>query len=175
VLKAFSKDFGFVVEEISAEDIDRIAISSTKIRKAIEEGNVELAAEFLGHHFFLSGIVIEGKQLGRTLGFATANLKIESQDKIIPKTGVYFVSVIVDGQQYFGMANIGINPTTDNEASLKIEVHIFEFAANIYSKTIKLNFLKRLRDEKKFGNLTELKIALHNDQKLCLDLISEKK
>src|SRR5690606_12410591 len=145
---------GFVVEEISAEDIDHIAISSTKIRKAIEEGNVEMASEFLGHYFFLNGVVIKGKQLGRTLDFATANIKIESEDKIIPKTGVYFVSVNVEGQIYFGMANIGTNPTTDVGNELKIEVHIFEFSADIYNKTIKLNFLKRIRDEKKFANLT---------------------
>jgi riboflavin kinase/FMN adenylyltransferase len=173
VLKKFAPKNGFSVEEISAKDIDHIAISSSKIRKALEEGNLDQASEFLGHTFFLKAQVTKGKQLGRTLGFPTANLKPEGEEKIIPKIGVYFVEVVVDGLDYYGMMSIGLNPTTDNDNIVKLEVHIFNFNADIYSKTIKLNFLKRLRDEKKFANLTELKLELEKDKQTCLQLIKE--
>ncbi len=172
-LKNYAKQFGFSVEEISAKDIDTIAISSSKIRKALEEGQIELANEYLGHRFFLNGLVVKGKQLGRTLGYATANVKPEGEEKIIPKTGVYFVEVLVDGAPYFGMMNVGLNPTTDADEAIKLEVHIFDFTADIYNKTIKLNFLKRIRDEKKFSNLTELKMALNEDKEICLQLRPE--
>jgi riboflavin kinase / FMN adenylyltransferase len=170
-LKNFAKDHDFLVEEISAKDIDHIAISSSKIRKALEEGNLDQASEFLGHTFFLKGQVVKGKQLGRTLGYPTANIKPEAEEKITPKIGVYFVEVSVDKLSYFGMMNIGINPTTDSDQRLKLEVHIFDFDADIYTKTIKLNFLKRLRDEKKFANLTELKMELERDKENCMSLI----
>lgn len=173
VLKKFAPECGFNIEEISAKDIDNISISSTRIRKALEEGNLDTASEFLGHSFILQAKVVKGKQLGRTLGFATANLRPEGEEKIIPKIGVYFVSVSVDKKDYFGMMSIGCNPTTDMDDKVKLEVHIFDFNADIYSKTIKLNFLKRLRDEKKFANLTELKSELENDREVCFRLIEE--
>ncbi|MBX3164322.1 MAG: bifunctional riboflavin kinase/FAD synthetase [Bacteroidetes bacterium] len=172
-LKHYSSANNFTLEEISAQDIDRIAVSSSKIRKALEEGNLNLASEFLGHDFFLNAQVIKGKQLGKTLGYPTANLKLESQEKIIPKIGVYFVSLRVEEKNYFGMMSIGVNPTTDNDNTVKLEVNIFDFDGNIYSKNIQVNFLKRLRDEKKFSNLNELKTALHQDKETCLQLISE--
>jgi riboflavin kinase/FMN adenylyltransferase len=171
VLQQYASEFGFTIEEITAQDIDNIAVSSSKIRKALEEGNLDQASEFLGHRFFLHAKVVKGKQLGRTLGFATANLQPEGDEKIIPKIGVYFVSVTVDKRDYFGMLSVGYNPTTDNDNKVKIEVHIFDFNADIYSRTIKLNFLKRLRDEKKFANLTELKAELERDKEHCLQLI----
>lgn len=171
VLRKFAPDFQFSIEEISAFDLDQIAISSSKIRKSLEEGDLEKASEFLGHHFFLNAKVVKGKQLGRTLGFATANLKPEAEEKIIPRMGVYFVGVETEGKNYFGMLNIGLNPTTASDERIKIEVHIFDFNADIYSKTVKLKFLKRLRDEKKFANLTELKAELQRDKNACLQLI----
>ena len=170
-LKTFSSQYDFLVEEISAKDIDRIAISSSKIRKALDEGDIDMATEFLGHPFSLNGEVVKGKQLGRTLGFPTANIKPDGQEKIIPKPGVYFVETIVEGSAYFGMMSIGINPTTDKDESIKLEVHIFDFKSDIYNKPIKLNFLKRLRDEEKFANLTELKNAIEKDKQTCLQLI----
>ena len=170
-LKKIAADGKFLVEEISAKDIDHIAISSSKIRKALEEGNVELAKEFLGHFFSLKGKVIEGKQLGRTLGYPTANIKPEGEEKIVPKTGVYFVEVIIQEIKHFGMMSIGINPTTDSDNNIKLEVNIFDFNTDIYGKTIKLNFLKRLRDEKKFANLTELKKEIDLDKETSLKLI----
>jgi riboflavin kinase/FMN adenylyltransferase len=170
-LKKFSEHYGFFVEEISAKDIDNIAVSSSKIRKAIEDGSVELASEFLGHPFFLQAKVVKGKQLGRTLGYPTANLKPEAPEKIIPKIGVYFVELYIDGLHYFGMMNVGINPTTDSDDAIKLEVNIFDFNADIYSKVIQVNFIKRLRDEKKFANLDELIEQLHLDKEMCLQLI----
>jgi riboflavin kinase/FMN adenylyltransferase len=148
-------------------------VSSSKIRKALEEGNIELASEFLGHNFTLSARVVKGKQLGRTLGYATANLQVNDADKLIPKTGVYFVSAMVEGRNHFGMMSIGTNPTTDSDGIVKMEVHIFGFNQDIYAQTIKVNFLKRLRDEKKFDSLDELKTALNNDKANCLQLIQE--
>ncbi|PBQ33412.1 riboflavin biosynthesis protein RibF [Sphingobacteriaceae bacterium] len=170
-LKEIAHDGSFTVEEISAIDIDHIAISSTKIRKCLEEGHIEQANEFLGHPFSLSGVVVKGKQLGRTLGYPTANIKPEGEEKIIPKIGVYFVEVILAGEKYFGMMSIGLNPTTDSDSQVKLEVNIFDFDAEIYGKTIKLNFLKRLRDEKKFANLTQLIEAIDLDKETSLKLI----
>jgi riboflavin kinase / FMN adenylyltransferase len=173
VLKQFSDKLGFEVEEISARDIDNIAVSSSKIRKALEEGNLRQASEFLGHRYFLNGTVIKGKQLGRTLGYPTANLKPESPEKLLPKTGVYFVEVQVKGNTFHGMLNIGTNPTTDDDNKIKIEVNILDFDDDIYGETVQLNFIKRLRDEEKFSNLQELKKALDEDKRLCLQLMRE--
>jgi riboflavin kinase/FMN adenylyltransferase len=173
VLKQFSKEYGYEVEEIDALDIDHIAISSSKIRHSIEEGNIDLANNFLGHYFFLYATVIHGKQLGRKIGYATANLKIEGKDKLIPKIGVYFVEVINNGVKHYGMMNIGYNPTTDNDRNIKMEVHIFNFERDIYGETVCINFLKYLRDEKKFDTLDELICELHEDKKKCMVLIEE--
>lgn len=174
VLKENANNYKFTVEEISEKDIDNIAVSSTNIRKAVEEGKIEKALSFLGHPFFLKAKVLKGKQLGRTIGFPTANLQIEGTDKLIPKTGVYFVEVIVDEVMYFGMLNVGINPTTDNDSKLKIEVNIFDFEKDIYNKTITLNFIKWFRDEQKFNNLNELMAQLNKDKETCLALIEHK-
>ena len=166
--------YQFTIEEISEQDIDHIAVSSTNIRRAIEAGEINKANSFLGHSFFISGKVIKGKQLGRTLGFPTANLKIENNDKLVPKIGVYFVEIIINKNHYFGMLNIGTNPTTDGDNKVKIEVNIFDFEKDIYNQTITLNFIKWLRDEKKFNNLNELIEQLVIDKKNCLDLIKAK-
>ncbi|MGZ4089883.1 MAG: bifunctional riboflavin kinase/FAD synthetase [Bacteroidia bacterium] len=175
VLKKYSEEFGYEVEEIDALDIDNISISSSKIRHALENGEMQLANNYLGHPFFMKATVIPGKQLGRKLGYATANLKIEGTDKLIPKIGVYFVEIIVDEKKYYGMMNIGYNPTTDTDQNVKPEVHIFDFNEDIYGKTIVVNFLNYLRDEKKFDNLDGLICELHEDKKKCMKLIEELK
>lgn len=171
ILKAFSGAYKFEVEEISAIDIDNIAISSSKIRKALEEGEVEQAHEFLGHPFSLSGTVVQGKQLGRTLGYPTANIQLEAEEKIVPKIGVYVVNVMVEGKTYYGMMSIGINPTTSTDKQIKLEVHLFNFNEDLYGRVITVNFITRLRDEEKFANLTELKNALDKDKESSLKLI----
>jgi riboflavin kinase / FMN adenylyltransferase len=172
-LREASEHFGFTIEEIPARDIDQIVISSSKIRKALEEGNVELAESLLGHPFFLNGQVVKGKQLGRTLGYPTANLTVSEKDKIIPATGVYFVEAVLEGQSHYGMMSVGYNPTTDNDQKIKLEVHIFGFNSDIYYRFLKINFLKRLRDEKKFSGLQELKDALVSDEETCRRLITK--
>ncbi len=172
VLRKYAPQFRFEVEEISAKDIDHIAISSSKIRKALEEGNLNLATEFLGHHYFLRATVVKGKQLGRELGYPTANLKIEDEYKLIPAPGIYFVEVVIEGLLLYGMLSIGTNPTTDSDNIIKVEVNIFDFDADIYGKELRINFLQRLRDEKKFRNLEELKKALDEDKTQCMGLIA---
>jgi riboflavin kinase/FMN adenylyltransferase len=172
-LKQFSQKYNFTVEEISAKDIDSINISSSKIRHALTDGNIELATEFLGHRFFINAKVVKGQQLGNTIGYPTANLKLDDEDKLIPKIGVYFVEAVFENKNYFGMMNIGTNPTVTDDLSLKLEVNIFDFNENIYNKGIKINFVKRIRDEEKFNNLNELIQQLHIDKQTCLSLIEE--
>ena len=142
-------------------------MSSTRIRKAIEEGDIQTANEFLGYSFFITGKVVRGKQLGRTIGYPTANILIGNEDKLIPKIGVYAVNVLIGKQSYKGMLNIGINPTTDTDNTIKTEVNIFDFDQDIYEESIKVEFVKRIRNEKKFANLDELKQGLANDKIAC--------
>lgn len=170
-LKFFSTELDFEVEEISPLDVDSIAVSSSKIRRAVENGRVEYAIELLGHPYFLKALVVKGKQLGRTIGYPTANLETETVEKLIPKHGVYFVRVEINDSNYFGMMSIGTNPTTDKDNGTKLEVHIFEFNQDLYGITIKVSFLSRIRDEKKFQNLTELKNAISQDEKKCKELM----
>jgi riboflavin kinase/FMN adenylyltransferase len=171
VLQKYSGNYDYEVEEIPALDIDHIAISSSKIRHAVEEGNIDLANNYLGHYYSLFATVIRGKQLGRTLGYPTANLKIESADKLIPKNGIYFVEVITAGTKNYGMMSIGYNPTTDNDHTVKMEVHVLDFEGDLYNMVIRINFLKYLREEKKFDSLDGLKEELDNDKQRCMELI----
>lgn len=166
-LMEVAEKYNFEVEEISAHEINELNVSSTKIRKALEEGDIETANTFLGYTFFVSGIVVRGKQLGRTIGYPTANIFIEDKSKIIPKNGVYAVNIIVLNKVYQGMLNIGYNPTTDSDSAQKIEVNIFDFNENIYNQTVKIEFIKHLRNEVKFANLDELKNQLASDKIAC--------
>lgn len=169
--KELSVEFDFIVEEISAQEINQLNVSSTRIRKAIDEGDIKTANDFLGYPFFISGIVVGGKKLGRTIGYPTANIKIEDSDKLIPKIGVYAVRVTHNHKTYNGMLNVGYNPTTDSDNAIKVEVNIFNFDLEIYDETIKVEFIERIRDEEKFANLEELKIALAFDKQKVLDLL----
>ncbi len=167
LLKQYTSIYHFNVEEIPAQEINQLNISSTRIRKAIDEGDVKTANEFLGYSFFVTGTVVKGKQLGRTIGYPTANIFIEDVDKLIPKIGVYAVNVILNGMTYKGMLNVGTNPTTDTDNKTKIEVNIFDFDKDIYGETLKVEFVKWIRNEEKFANLDELKQALANDKIAC--------
>ncbi len=166
-LKQLSSTYNFKVEEIPAQEINQLNVSSTRIRRAIDEGDVVTANEFLGYPFFVSGIVVKGKQLGRTIGYPTANIFVEDKDKLIPKIGVYAVNVIVENKRYKGMLNVGLNPTTDTDNTIKIEVNIFDFDKEIYGEAIRVEFIKWIRNEEKFANLEELKHALANDKIAC--------
>lgn len=170
LLKEVASIFNFEVEEISAKEINQLNVSSTRIRKAIEEGQIKTANAFLGYSFFMSGTVVKGKQLGRTIGYPTANIQINNPDKIKPKTGVYAVNIIVAGMRYLGMLNVGYNPTTDTDKIQKIEVNIFNFEDDIYGETIKIEFIKHLRDEEKFANLDGLIKQLAKDKLETLKL-----
>ena len=167
MLKEQAPQYGFEVEEISVQEINQLNVSSSRIRKALEQGEIEIATNYLGYSFFIKGEVIKGKQLGRTIGYPTANIKLNDPDKLIPKIGVYAARVIIAGKTYKGMLNVGVNPTTDNDNKLKVEVNIFDFDQEIYGETIKLEFVKRIRNEQKFANLDELKQQLANDKIAC--------
>lgn len=171
VLKDKASKYGFEVIEISAKDIDSINVSSSQIRKAIDAGDIDLANKFLGHPYFITGMVTEGKKLGRTIGYPTANVKIFDADKLLPKIGVYAVKLKVLGNDYGGMLNIGVNPSIDTDNKIKIEVNIFDFKQDIYGETISIKFVKRLRDEVKFANLEELKMQLLDDRIKSIEIL----
>jgi riboflavin kinase/FMN adenylyltransferase len=156
-------EYGFEVQQISAYEVQQTPVSSTKIRKALAEGNIALANDYLGYPYFITGTVSHGKQLGRTIGFPTANLTTEEY-KLIPAHGVYTASAVINNTTVYGMLNIGVRPTVDG-TSLSIEVHFFNFDANIYDTEIKLNLHSRLRDEQKFPSVEALVAQLHDDRK----------
>lgn len=162
-LKEYGPVYGFDVEEIPAKDIDHIEVSSTKIRHALQTGDIKTAISYLGHDFSLTGKVVEGKKIGRTIGYPTANIAVEDKYKLIPADGIYTVKVKHDGQLYGGMLSIGHNPTVGSEART-IEVNIFDFDKVIYGDDATIYFIERLRDEVKFNGLEELKDALATDK-----------
>jgi riboflavin kinase/FMN adenylyltransferase len=170
-LKEFGPLYGFDVEEIPAKDIDHIEISSTKIRQALLDGDAETANAFLGHPYSITGKVVGGKKLGRTIGYPTANILVEDRYKLIPKDGVYAVRVEHAGKIYGGMLNIGNNPTVEGKGR-SIEVNIFDFNQDIYGDDATIFFIKRLRDEVKFNGLDELKAALAKDRTDSLKILS---
>jgi len=170
-LKTFGETFGFEVEEISAQDINDVAVSSTKIRSALMDGEIHKANAYLGYNFMLTGKVTKGKSLGKELGFPTANIEIEEDYKIIPKQGSYIVNSMIKDTLVYGMMNIGMNPTV-NGRKQTIEVHFFDFDDNIYEATIKIDLLHRIRDEEKFESLEALKLQLAKDKETAIEYIS---
>jgi riboflavin kinase/FMN adenylyltransferase len=162
-LKTSSSQYGFEVEEIPEQDVEEVAISSTRIRKALEIGDVVTASKYLGKFYAITGEVTQGKQLGRTIGYPTANIKIEDQNKLIPADGVYAVKVVFNNQTYGGMLNAGYRPTVDGIAH-SIEVHIFDFNENIYNQRVEILYVNKLREEMKFSGLDALKNQLEKDK-----------
>ena len=173
-LIAFGKKYSFEVEQINAHEIDEIAISSTKIRKALIEGNIKLANQYLGYSYYISGKVVEGKKIGRTIGYPTANIQINENYKLLPKNGVYVVSSEIDNVLYFGMMNIGKNPTI-GENDQSIEVHFFNLNENIYKKSLHISILEHIREEQKFNSLSELQAQLDKDKLFSLNYIQNLK
>ncbi len=169
-LKIYGKKYGFKVIEIKAEEISNIAISSTKIRKAISEGNISTAKKYLGYDFSLSGKIVHGKSIGRTLGFPTANIEVKEEYKLLPKNGVYLIQSVINHNKYFGMMNIGIKPTI-KESSKTIEVNFFDFEGDLYHKNIEVNIKKFIRDEIKFDSLELLKSQILKDKINCNSII----
>ena len=170
-LIAFGNTLDFSVEEIPAQEIDDVSISSTKIRKALELGDVETANAYLGYDYMLTGTVKKGKGIGRQLNFPTANLTIAESYKLIPKNGAYVVESTIDNEQVYGMMNIGFNPTV-NGTEKSIEINFFDFEKDLYNKKIQVNLIHRLRDERKFESVDALKKQLAKDKETSLEIIS---
>lgn len=171
-LIAFGRKYSFEVEQISAQEIDSVSVSSTKIRDAIANGTMAVANEYLGYDYLLSGKIIKGKQLGSTIGFPTANIKIEENYKLIPKNGVYVVKSHLQGKTVFGIMNIGLNPTVNGEY-LSIEVHFLDFNADLYNTQISVSVIARIRDEEKFTSLDLLKTQIQKDKNYAISIIEK--
>jgi riboflavin kinase / FMN adenylyltransferase len=163
LLKNKEAEYNFEVKEIPEHVLKNITISSTKIRAAMLEGDIEKAASYLGYHYYFSGTVIQGNKLGRTIGYPTANLQIQDEHKLVPANGVYAVNVQLGSRNLKGMMNIGIRPTVDGTKRV-IEVNIFNFDEDIYGQTLKVTLKKNLRLEVKFAGLEELKAQLAKDK-----------
>lgn len=168
----FGKKYHFDVEQISAKELDHVSVSSTKIRKALTQGNVSLAKDYLGYPYMISGKVVKGRQLGRTIGFPTANIQIYEDYKLVPAIGVYVVGVTVKGNDYYGMLSIGTNPTVGGKEKTT-EVYIFDFNEVIYNEEITVHFLTKIREEQKFSSVDLLKEALKEDERFSRKFLSK--
>lgn len=167
----FGKKYHFDVEQISAKELDDVSVSSTKIRNALNQGDVGLAKTYLGYPYMVSGKVVSGKQLGRTIGYPTANIQVAEDYKLIPTIGVYVVSVTVKGTDYYGMLSVGTNPTVGGTEKT-IEVYIFDFNDTIYNEEITVRFLTKIRNEEKFASIDLLIEALKNDEIFSRNFLS---
>lgn len=170
----FGEFYGFKVTQIGPQEVDEVTVSSTKIRLALINGNIQLANSYLGYNFMLTGTIIKGKGLGRKINFPTANIQIQENYKLIPKAGVYIVKMEWESSSVYGMMNIGTNPTVSNTNQTHIEVHFFNFQENLYGKMVHVELLDHLRNEIKFPNIEALKEQLENDSTMAqnrIDLI----
>jgi riboflavin kinase/FMN adenylyltransferase len=170
-LVAFGKKYGFHVTQIAAEMLNEVNISSTKIRTALQEGDIQLANSYLGHPYQLNGQVQKGNQLGRTIGFPTANLAVAESYKLIPKKGVYLVQSVLNKRKVFGLMNIGVRPTVYGKTQT-IEVFYLDFEGDLYGQQLQVELLDFIRDEQKFESLDALKIQLEKDKNWAVQAIS---
>lgn len=171
-LKEFGEEYGFEVEEITKQEIDEVAVSSTKIRNALLAGEVEKANAYLKTPFSLKGKVVKGRGLGKEFNYPTANLSIDENYKLIPKNGVYVVRSQIKGENYFGMMSIGTNPTVGGE-SQTIETYFFNLDKDLYGKDLRIEMLVRIRDEKKFDSIEALKTAMRQDEAFSRQYIKD--
>ena len=162
-LKEYSSLYDFNVEEIPAQDVDNVSVSSTKIRNALQKGSLKTANNYLGYNYMLNGTVVNGKSLGGKIGFPTANLEVKETYKLIPKTGVYIIKTIIDSVLFYGMMNIGFRPTVSGKDQT-IEAHLFDFNKDLYGKNLRLELLYFLREEKKFDSIDDLIVQLKLDK-----------
>lgn len=169
-LITFGSTYNFTVDEIPAQEIDDVSVSSTKIRKALEDGDIETANSYLGYEYMLTGTIIKGKGIGKQLGYPTANLAIAEDYKLIPKNGAYVVNSSIADKTIYGMMNIGYNPTV-NGTEKSIEINFFDFDADLYHQKIQINILVRLRDEHKFESIEALKAQLAKDKEKSIEFI----
>ena len=163
--------YDFKIEKIKTQNINGVTISSTKIRNAILQGDCKKANSYLSSNFSITGKVVQGKKIGSSIGFPTANIKIENSYKILPKYGVYAVKVFIKNQQYFGMLNLGDRPSILDD-SFAIEAHLFEFNTTIYNEELRIEFIERIRDEKQFSDLEKLKSQLKIDEINCKQIFN---
>lgn len=171
-LRQNSKSYGFEVEEIPKQEVDQVGVSSTKIRQALETGDIKTANHFLGRPYSLSGRIIKGERLGRMMGFPTANIDIDAHNKLVPAEGIYAVIVKHEEKMYKGMLYIGNRPTLDGN-SRSIEVNIFEFDKEIYGETLQVDFLNLIRRDARFKDLEALQVQLHDDKKVALEILKK--
>ena len=171
-LKNYADDYDFTVEEIKAQEIEKITVSSTKIRNSINQGDIKTTEKYLGRYFNLTGKVVKGDGLGKKINYPTANIFIEENYKIIPKDGVYLVETIIKDKLFKGMMNIGHRPTIGTNVK-SIEVHLFNFNEDIYGQVISIKMISKIRDEKKFSSIQALKEQLVKDENYCLKLINK--
>lgn len=172
-LKEFGLTYGFEVEEISAKELDDVTISSTKIRNALNAGDIETANSYLGYNYMLTGEIEKGKALGRTINYPTANLKLKEKYKLIPKNGVYVVASIIEGKKIFGITSIGTNPTVGGKKRT-IETHFLNFNKDLYGKEITIEFLKHIRDEETFDSIEELRQEIEIDEKKAIQFLNQR-
>src|SRR5690606_27918998 len=172
-LKEFGRTYNFEVEEISAKEIDDVAISSTKIRKALNDGDIDAANNFLGYNFMISGEVVKGKAIGRTINYPTANLKLKENYNLIPKNGVYVVQSKIDSEKIFGIMSIGTNPTVGGTEKT-IETHFLDFNKDLYGKEISLEFLKFIRDEYTFNSVELLRQEIVKDENFAKQFLKNR-
>ncbi|GET46963.1 bifunctional riboflavin kinase/FAD synthetase [Capnocytophaga felis] len=171
-MRKFGEKYGFEVEEIPAQEVNEVSVSSTKIRKAISEGDIKTAWEYLGVPFCISGKVIHGLKIGRTISYPTANIQVKESYKLIPKDGIYLVYSFFNGKKTYGMMSIGKNPTIEGKGAT-IEVHYFDFDEDIYGNDVTIYFLERLRNEQKFESVEKLKEQLQIDEATSRKLIKQ--
>lgn len=171
-LIVFGREYGFEVEQLSALEVNEISVSSTKIRNALTEGDIATANSFLGYPYIITGTVITGRQLGRTIGFPTANIAVGESYKLIPGHGIYAASAVAGGKKYKGMLNIGTNPTVGGTKQ-SVEIHLFDFNEDLYGVEIQASLHHRLRDEVKFASVEELKLQLEKDKTASLHYFNE--
>ena len=162
-MRLFGKKYGFAVEEISVQEVDEVSVSSTKIREALNKGDVTTAEHYLGTPYSLTGRVVHGLKLGRTLGYPTANIQVTEDDKLLPKDGVYAVYSYIDGRKVYGMMSIGKNPTIEGKGA-SIEVYFFDFNGDLYDQKLTIEFVQYLREEQKFATIDLLKKQLQDDE-----------
>ena len=169
-LKKYGVEFGFEVEEISAQQLDEVSVSSTKIRKALAKGDINTANTYLGYPFTITGTVTKGKAIGRTIGYPTANLHVPQTYKLIPKNGVYVVKAIIQNTITYGITSIGTNPTVGGTAK-SIETFFLDTNTDLYNKQLQLQFLQHIREEATFKDLEDLKKAIQKDEAFARDYI----
>ena len=174
-LKALGSELGFDIHRVDEIDIDGKPVSSTRIRHALAEGNIEEANKLLGYEYGFDGIVVEGDKVGRTIGYPTINLKPVKENKVMPKEGIYCVRVIYKGDEFYGMMYHGFRPTLSEGIKRALEVHIFDFEKMVYGEEFTVNFLKRLRGDKKFSSKEELIAQIDKDKEDSLKYINAKR